>query len=419
MGYFDDIVAPDSASSYFPTPPGVPRITVRPKGVEPPPGPGNAGGLFDDIVPPALSGLFDDIVPPADVPRMRPLAAPVRLVQAPSIAFGDNNEIVERPGQYDEAVPPVPTAEKPAPDLGQDEAIVENSTNPPRTNGAPERPVPLWQPSRIDQNSLGAVASAIGRPKAAAPINPSDASFPDPTSRGSSAPQDRQLAPSLGEYGITEDDPAAANLWKLPPGSTIKAMCDFLAYVGDIYAGRKQLPQTFDPSVAAPAADEAIKHAWTAATLTTGTGAKFRLPRGAYVKNVPAPEAAKPAAEASASGNAPAAEAAMRFGNQQALYNSAVQAFKASDLSNAGRALTKHPEIIGETSATLRQALRTDDAINNAAHAALRDIMRNGVTTIRKLGRFGTVTQIQMPGGFGARWYPDGRFIGFIKPRGV
>jgi hypothetical protein len=69
MGLFDDIVPPDSAPSDVATPPGVPRITVRPKGVEPPPGPGNAGGLFDDIVPSARTGgLFDDIVPPADAP---------------------------------------------------------------------------------------------------------------------------------------------------------------------------------------------------------------------------------------------------------------------------------------------------------------------------------------------------------------
>jgi hypothetical protein len=42
MGFFDDIVPPDAAPSDVATPPGVPRITVRPRGVEPPPGPGNA-----------------------------------------------------------------------------------------------------------------------------------------------------------------------------------------------------------------------------------------------------------------------------------------------------------------------------------------------------------------------------------------
>ena len=45
MGYFDDIIPPDGASSYVATPPGVPRITVRPKGVEPTPAPPQ----FDDV----------------------------------------------------------------------------------------------------------------------------------------------------------------------------------------------------------------------------------------------------------------------------------------------------------------------------------------------------------------------------------
>jgi hypothetical protein len=94
--------------------------------------------------------------------------------------------------------------------------------------------VPLWQPFPIDQNSLGAVASAIGRPELAAPVNPSDASFADSTPAAPSAPQDRRFAPSLGEYGITEEDPTAANLWKLPPGSTIKAMHDILVFFGEL-----------------------------------------------------------------------------------------------------------------------------------------------------------------------------------------
>ncbi|MFN7043242.1 MAG: hypothetical protein ACK4OH_19045, partial [Acidovorax temperans] len=108
--------------------------------------------------------------------------------------------------------------------------------------------------------------------------------------------------------------------------------------------------------------------------------------------------------------------AAKGLGNQNPLYKVAVQQFKATDLSNAGRALTKHPEVIGQTKDTLRQSLRTDGGINDAAHAALRDIMRNGVTTTPTLGRYGTVTQTQVPGGFGARWASDGSFIGFINP---
>ena len=104
------------------------------------------------------------------------------------------------------------------------------------------------------------------------------------------------------------------------------------------------------------------------------------------------------------------------LGNQNTLFKNALQQFKNSDLSNAGRALTKHPEVVGATKEALRQGLRTDGAINEAAHEALKNIMRNGVTTTPTLGRYGTVTQIQIPGGFGARWNAPGEFIGFINP---
>jgi hypothetical protein len=86
MGYFDDTDPPDSAASYFPTPPGVPRITVRPKGVEPPLAPPQLDDMSADIglapsqfepwstgedprgkvaPPPRTGGFFDDIVAPA------------------------------------------------------------------------------------------------------------------------------------------------------------------------------------------------------------------------------------------------------------------------------------------------------------------------------------------------------------------
>jgi hypothetical protein len=70
MGFFDDILPPDAASSYVATPRVVPRITVRPKGVEPPPGFGNAQTPADasdatDNAAPAHTGLFDNIVLPA------------------------------------------------------------------------------------------------------------------------------------------------------------------------------------------------------------------------------------------------------------------------------------------------------------------------------------------------------------------
>lgn len=101
---------------------------------------------------------------------------------------------------------------------------------------------------------------------------------------------------------------------------------------------------------------------------------------------------------------------------QNSLYKAALGRYRNSDLTRAGRALTKHPEVVGATNDTLRQVLRSDASINSAAQAALKDILRSGVTTTPNLPRFGQVTQIQIPGGFGARWSTSGDFIGFINP---
>ena len=89
MGYFDDIDPPDSAFSYFATPLGVPRITVRPNGFEPPPGRGNAPTSADasDETNSSLltrAGLLDDIVAPvarhkAAIERALSATVPLRL----------------------------------------------------------------------------------------------------------------------------------------------------------------------------------------------------------------------------------------------------------------------------------------------------------------------------------------------------
>src|SRR6266568_1333319 len=128
MGYFDDIVPPDSASSYFPTPPGVPRITVRPKGVEPPLGPGNAQTSADasdetDNAPPARSGgLFDDIVPPRPGPAS----------QTPANASDEtDNAPPARSGLFDDIVPPAgaPASDMPASNGGQFAAPLPDGRN--------------------------------------------------------------------------------------------------------------------------------------------------------------------------------------------------------------------------------------------------------------------------------------------------
>ena len=103
------------------------------------------------------------------------------------------------------------------------------------------------------------------------------------------------------------------------------------------------------------------------------------------------------------------------LGNQNPFFKSALQPYN-NELTNAGRALTKHPELVGETKKTLRQVLRSDAALNSEAADSLKYIIRNGVTTTPNLPRYGKVTQIQIRGGFGARWGADGSFIGFVNP---
>jgi hypothetical protein len=102
------------------------------------------------------------------------------------------------------------------------------------------------------------------------------------------------------------------------------------------------------------------------------------------------------------------------------LFRKALAPFRASSLTQAGRALTKHPEVAGLTKQTLRQAYGTDVAINRAAHDTLKQIMRRGVRTTPVLPRYGAVIQCQIPESFGARWYAagtrTGTFVGFIGP---
>ena len=58
-----------------------------------------------------------------------------------------------------------------------------------------------------------------------------------------------------------------------------------------------------------------------------------------------------------------------------ALFRRALAPFRVGSLTLAGRALTKHPEVVSLTKQTLRQAYSTDAAINRAAHDALKQMM--------------------------------------------
>lgn len=95
---------------------------------------------------------------------------------------------------------------------------------------------------------------------------------------------------------------------------------------------------------------------------------------------------------------------------------SATQPFN-STLTQVGRALTKHPEVLGHTKETLRTVLRTDAQINAAAAGALESILQHGTSVVRTLPRYGSVLEFTGESGFGARFYETtGEFIGFINP---
>jgi hypothetical protein len=89
--------------------------------------------------------------------------------------------------------------------------------------------------------------------------------------------------------------------------------------------------------------------------------------------------------------------------------------FKGGTLTKAGRALTKHPEILGLTKDTLRKVLPTDAALNAAGEAALVRILSTGKAVVRDLPRYGLTLEIRTAGAAGARFLEEtGEFIGFI-----
>ena len=100
------------------------------------------------------------------------------------------------------------------------------------------------------------------------------------------------------------------------------------------------------------------------------------------------------------------------------LYKSALEQFKKTDFTNAGRAVTKHPEYFGfKNTEALRKVYNTDEKINKLASDTLSDIIRTGKTTTGAGGRYPNGwTTITIPDGRAASWHADGRFIGF---RGV
>ena len=100
------------------------------------------------------------------------------------------------------------------------------------------------------------------------------------------------------------------------------------------------------------------------------------------------------------------------------LFRAALMGHKATRHTQVGRALTKHPGVAGFNSFDdMMNTLKTPAAVNQAASAALKNIMRNGTRTVEHAPTLGTnVIQYRLPNGFGARWNMEGGFVGFINP---
>jgi RHS repeat-associated protein len=91
-----------------------------------------------------------------------------------------------------------------------------------------------------------------------------------------------------------------------------------------------------------------------------------------------------------------------------------------SELTRAGRELTKHPEVAGLTPQNFQRVLNRPGIANEVGASALRDIV-SGSRQVVSLPRYGNVIQYRGISGYGARFYgpgtaTPGQFIGFINP---
>jgi hypothetical protein len=99
------------------------------------------------------------------------------------------------------------------------------------------------------------------------------------------------------------------------------------------------------------------------------------------------------------------------------MFFDAANPFKNSKFSKSGRAVTKHPGIVGKTKENLRQTYKTESEINNAALDAVADMMNKSKPVTKDLPRYGKVTEYRRADGWGVRYQEStGEFIGFIEP---
>ena len=99
-----------------------------------------------------------------------------------------------------------------------------------------------------------------------------------------------------------------------------------------------------------------------------------------------------------------------------ALRAAATTPFKNTSLTVSGRALPKHPNVAGFSNGeAMSQALRSPQAINQAADSAVGKILSEGTRTQRTHQRFGEIIDYNLPNGIGARFGAQNRdFITFL-----
>ncbi|MEM6312365.1 MAG: hypothetical protein AAF754_20275, partial [Pseudomonadota bacterium] len=94
--------------------------------------------------------------------------------------------------------------------------------------------------------------------------------------------------------------------------------------------------------------------------------------------------------------------------------------YKTGQFTVAGRALTKHPNIVGAKNAQeLVKTLGNQAKTNSAAQKAVDDNVRNGVRNTKTTNAYGKVVDVKLSNGLGVRVSAqDKSFIGFLG-RGV
>lgn len=103
------------------------------------------------------------------------------------------------------------------------------------------------------------------------------------------------------------------------------------------------------------------------------------------------------------------------------MYKHAVSQFKRAGWTNARRAATKHPNILGvnvpkcQVQKALIDKFASQAGVNRAAADALKNIMRNATRFTKDTKAYGSVTEFKLDNGMGARFNSQtNEFIGFL-----